>query len=76
MQSDLGFVCLFVDGVQGQLLCVKCTHDVFVVAQIHNFKCFFVSCVRPFQDECCFLQTWHVEKDMYDLLTMLELMKY
>lgn len=55
MQSDLAFVCLFVDGVQGQLLCVKCTHDAFVVAQIHNFKYFFVSCVRPFQDECCFL---------------------
>lgn len=40
MQSDLGFVCLFVDGVQGQILCIKGTSDPLVVMQIHNFKYF------------------------------------
>lgn len=36
------YVCLFVDGVQGQILCVKCASDPLVVAQIHNCESFFV----------------------------------
>lgn len=42
--------CLFVHGVQGQLLCIKCTSGPLFVAQIHNFKLvfFFVNHVLDF----------------------------